>query len=937
MFTDIIAAEMEKCVGCNKCIAACPAPGANKAVFTGARGRMRINRERCICCGGCITVCRHKSRFYHDDTVEFFAASEQGTDITVLADPSLSADFPGYKNLLGYLKSIGVKQIYDASFGGEIAAWGRRAAAEAEKRPLLYTPCPPVADYIEKYLPALKDNLSPAESPMLCMTVYLRRYLNLTGRLAFLTPCSAARSYTGGDTGLVQYSVTYARLKEYLTQKGVNVANFPERDFDTVPGGCIPDAGSAQDVRAIGGRAVYGYLKSCLDQKKAGKNLPPFSILLNCSGGCSFSTGAGKKENLECAAATWPDPAPAVERWCKANLRWEDFTRGRVHKEAAAVFLPAAGSAEMDDVYRRLHKTDKASRRIDCGACGYGSCAAFAAAVLRAENDEKNCIFYLREEFVRKKQLEELNRTLQARIEENDLQAAGLAAASEVAQQASLAKSNFLARMSHEIRTPLNAIIGMSYMARKAKDYSGIAEFLDKIDSSSTHLLALINDILDMSKIEAEKFELVEDELRLEKLLIDICNVITVRADEKNQEFIVNIDPRMSTSFKGDRLRLSQVITNLLSNAVKFTPQNGKVSLTVTQAEKRADSTLILFEVADSGIGMTEEQISRLFTPFEQADGGIARKYGGTGLGLAISKKIVNLMGGDITIESKYGQGSVFKFTVDLKNGSKRVCNRLDRSISIDSIRVLIIDDSAEILRFFQALFSASNIYFDTAQSSEDALVILRRAKLSGRPFNMLFIDWRLPNTDGISLYNKICDEFGSHFAIILISSAKMNEVKSRADEAGINKLLPKPLFPSTVINAINEIVGVPQKEASVNVTESKDFAGKKILLVEDVEINKEIVYSYLEETNVELDWAQNGVEAVEKYMTANAKGYDLILMDIHMPLMDGFTAARRIRSLEKDGARIPIIAMTANVFKEDVEKCLEAGMDDHLPKPMDY
>jgi CheY-like chemotaxis protein len=334
---------------------------------------------------------------------------------------------------------------------------------------------------------------------------------------------------------------------------------------------------------------------------------------------------------------------------------------------------------------------------------------------------------------------------------------------------------------------------------------------------------------------------------------------------------------------------------------------------------------------------MTEEQISRLFTPFEQADGGIARKYGGTGLGLAISKKIVNLMGGDITIESKYGHGSVFKFTVDLKNSDRRVLNRLDHNISVESIRVLIIDDSTEILSFFQALFSAANIFFATAQSSEDALVVLRRAKLSGKPFNMLFIDWRLPNTDGISLYNKIRDEFGSHFAVMLISSSKMNDVKSRAAEAGINKLLPKPLFPSTVINAINEIVGVPEKQTCATQTEGKDFTGKKILLVEDVEINKEIVYSYLEETKVSLEWAQNGAEAVEKYVAAGPGGYDLILMDIHMPLMDGFTAARRIRSLEKGAGHVPIIAMTANVFKEDVEKCLAAGMDDHLPKPMDY
>ncbi len=510
-----------------------------------------------------------------------------------------------------------------------------------------------------------------------------------------------------------------------------------------------------------------------------------------------------------------------------------------------------------------------------------------------------------------------------------------LRASDEAARNASRHKSVFLSRMSHEIRTPLNAIIGMTYIAKKARDREAVNDSLNKITTSSAHLLGLINDVLDMSKIEAGKFELVEEEFGLEKLLMNVCTVASAKTEEKEQNLLVSLEGLLASRYIGDGLRLSQILTNIIGNACKFTPVRGLIRLSVSCAEKNNLWSRLRFTVEDTGIGMTPEQIGRMFSPFEQADGGTARQFGGTGLGLAICDKIVKLMGGDIRVESEFGKGSSFTVTVKLKNSQQYERAALDSSIDVCGTKVMIIDKLPEIREFFARLFGELGISAVAAESTEPAFNLLLE-NTECAPYTIIFLDWDTAGEDAVDFVKKVKANFGCQVIVVMVSASRFAEIEDRAVEAGINRFLPKPVFPSTVINLVNEVVGAPGRRPEPSPLAGETFGGKRVLLVEDNEINREIAFAYMENTGVEVDVAENGAEAVEKYLAAKG-GYDLILMDVHMPVMDGYTASRRIRTEEKDRAwdRRSIVAMTANAFKEDIACCFNAGMDDHLAKPM--
>jgi signal transduction histidine kinase/DNA-binding response OmpR family regulator len=520
------------------------------------------------------------------------------------------------------------------------------------------------------------------------------------------------------------------------------------------------------------------------------------------------------------------------------------------------------------------------------------------------------------------------------------------------AEAASRAKSDFLANMSHEIRTPMNAIIGMTSIGKSSSDMERKDYCLTKIGDASNHLLGVINDILDMSKIEANKFELSPAEFVFEKTLQRVVNVVNFRVEEKQQRLSIHIDKAIPRALVGDEQRLSQVITNLIGNAVKFTPAQGSISVDTRFVEEENGICTIRIDVTDTGIGISKEQQARLFQSFQQAEASTSRKFGGTGLGLAISKRIVEMMGGTIWIESEPGKGSTFAFTVKMAKGaSDEKYSLLRAGVNWKNIRILTVDDDADIREFFTEIFRRFNIDNDTAADGEQAVSLIKQ----NGAYSIYFVDWKMPGMNGVELTRKIKERGDDNSVVIMISATEWSVIENEAKNAGVDKFLSKPLFPSAVFDMINECLGA----AGISEEEHPDidgiFKGSRILLAEDVEINREIVQTLLEPTLLAVDYAENGVAAVRMFREEPEK-YDMIFMDIQMPEMDGYEATRKIREFEEErwkrispevprktpqlaesSKEVPIIAMTANVFKEDMEKCLEAGMNDHIGKPLDF
>ena len=499
------------------------------------------------------------------------------------------------------------------------------------------------------------------------------------------------------------------------------------------------------------------------------------------------------------------------------------------------------------------------------------------------------------------------------------------------ATAASAAKGRFLSNMSHEMRTPLNTIMGMSSIGRKALDLARKDYALEKIEDASSHLLRVINDVLDMSKIEAGKLELVPTDFSFEYALKKAVNSINFRLDQKQQVFYITVDGRIPHYLTADDQRLTQVIINLLSNAIKYTDEGGTIRLNCFLKEENNGLCTVVVEVSDTGIGITPEQQSRIFSTFEQADGGTARKYGGTGLGLTISKNIVEMMGGNLTVVSELGKGSKFSFSFKAGRGEKNAEPHLDPSVNWDNIKILAVDDSEEILSYLREILKRYGVQCDTAGSGAQAIKKIQEAG----GYDMYYVDWKMPEVDGIELTKYIkAHSRERKCVVIMISSTEWVLIHEEAEAAGVDKFLMKPLFASDIMDCMNDCLGVggtytPRQKKSVKAGE---FNGCRILLAEDVEINREILLASMEDTGAEIDCAENGLEVL-RMLEENPDTYELIFMDVQMPQMDGMETTRHIR---KKGDRIPIIAMTANVFKEDIDQCLAAGMDDHVGKPLD-
>lgn len=507
------------------------------------------------------------------------------------------------------------------------------------------------------------------------------------------------------------------------------------------------------------------------------------------------------------------------------------------------------------------------------------------------------------------------------------------------AQNANAAKQNFLSRMSHEIRTPMNAIIGMTTIAAAyIEDRKRVEDCLQKIGYSSKHLMTLINDVLDMSKIDEGKMHISHEVFQLESVAESITSIIYPQAVEKGLTFTMPLVDLTDTVLVGDPLRLNQVLLNLLSNALKFTPEGGAVRMEIRQLQRKAGRVRLRFTISDTGIGMSEAFLEHLFLPFEQESVSGAQKYGGTGLGMSITKNLVTLMGGTITVKSEQERGTAF--TVELDFDIPESDEQLpQRQQTLDALKVLVADDDEDSCVHTSLLLKNLGILSDWVLAGRECIETVRQAHKNGEDYDVCLIDWKMPDLDGIEVTRRLREFVGPDTLIIIITAYDWSGIEQSAREAGANAFLSKPIFASTLYNTLLSVAGVDRaahSDPSDPLGRRPELAGRHVLLVEDNVINQEIAMELLSMADMIVDCANNGQEAVDKFL-ADGDRYDAILMDVQMPILDGYQATETIRKSGHPRAKtIPIIAMTADAFHEDVVKATGAGMNGHMAKPIE-
>ena len=506
----------------------------------------------------------------------------------------------------------------------------------------------------------------------------------------------------------------------------------------------------------------------------------------------------------------------------------------------------------------------------------------------------------------------------------------------DAAEQANKAKTAFLSNMSHEIRTPMNAIIGLDNIALSDPQTPEKTRiYLEQIGTSAEHLLNLINDILDMSRIESGHMTLKNEEFSFSRLLETINTMFSGQCREKGLDYHCQVRGEVSESYIGDTMKLRQVLINILGNAVKFTPRGGSVTLTVEQTAHYEGQSTLRFTVADTGIGMSPEFLPHIFDTFSQEDASATTKYGSSGLGMPITRSLVEMMNGTIEVQSEKGAGSTFIVTVTLTDAGRHEPETDDVEIQPHELSVLVVDDDPIACEHARLVLEKAGIAAEVAASGAEAVEMVKLRQARRAPYNLILMDWQMPEMDGVEATRQIRAVSGDDSAIIILTAYRWDDILEEAVEAGVDSFVSKPLFAAAVLEEFKAAMQRRHTAAQTG-TNRADLTGKRILLAEDVEVNAEIMKMVLQMRQIETDLAVNGKAAVECFASHPEGYYDAILMDMRMPEMDGLEATRRIRAMDrKDAKTIPIIALTANAFDEDVQRSLQAGLNAHLSKPV--
>ncbi len=507
--------------------------------------------------------------------------------------------------------------------------------------------------------------------------------------------------------------------------------------------------------------------------------------------------------------------------------------------------------------------------------------------------------------------------------------------ARQEAIKANKAKSEFLSSMSHDIRTPMNGIVGMTAIAMANIDnQERVKDCLGKITLSSRHLLGLINDVLDMSKIESGKLTLNMNQVSLREIMDSIVNIVQPQVKERQQHFDIFIQKIQTEDVHCDSVRLNQILINLLSNAIKFTPEGGRINVYLEQEDSPLGAQYVRchFRVKDSGIGMTQEFQEKIFDTFTREEKAQIDKIEGTGLGMAITKAIVDTMKGSIELQSAPGKGSEFHITLDLEKADTKV-----EDMKLPPWRMLVVDNNKDLCQSAVESLREIGIEAQWAVDGETAVAMAKKCHEEDNGFEIVLLDWKMPGMDGLHTAREMRKHLGENVPILIISAYDWSEIEEEAKEAGVQGFISKPLFKSNLYLGLSRyMLDAPEEETKKETVSHRCFHGKRILLAEDNDLNWEIAEDLLSEAGFQLERAENGQICVEKFEQSELGCYDVVLMDIRMPVMNGYDAAKAIRALPRKDANLPIIAMTADAFSDDIQRCLDCGMNEHVAKPID-